>query len=95
MIRYWRLERVLPPNQKKSNNSSVWTLEGRRYVKDQKEAKEELVLQAGIHYIAVEGPDRILMPDIDILQGLRHKWFWEKRSRPYVPVWNFVKMLRP
>lgn len=35
------------------------------------------------------------MPDIPALQGLRHKWYWERRPRPYVPVWNFAKMPRP
>ena len=52
-------------------------------------------LQAGIHYVAIEAENRILLPELSILRGLRHKWFWEARERPYVPVWNFVKMPRP
>ena len=55
----------------------------------------QVKLQAGIHYTALEADNRILLPDLPVLRGLRHKWFWEARERPYVPVWNFVKMPRP
>ena len=52
-------------------------------------------LQAGIHYVALEAENRILLPDLPVLRGLRRNWFWEARERPYVPVWNLVKMPRP
>ena len=51
--------------------------------------------EAGKHYEALETEDRILMPDVPALRGLRHKWFWEVRKCPRVPVWNFAAMPGP
>ena len=50
---------------------------------------------AGVHFVALKRDDRILLPDLPCLHGLRHRWFWERRKRPVVPVWNFAKMPRP
>ena len=47
--------------------------------------------RAGVHYKASSEENRILIPDLSELNGLRHRWCWERRSRPYVPVWNFGK----
>ena len=74
-IRHLSLERILPPSRGSSDISSEWTCEGRRYLKECKEPKEEVKLQAGIHYVAVDAPGRIIMPDLEIAQGLPHKWF--------------------
>ena len=49
---------------------------------------------AGEHYVAISGPRRILMPDLPALRSLRHRWCWEKRLRPHVPVWSFARVLR-
>ena len=48
----------------------------------------------GEHYTAIEREDRILMPNLPQLHGLRHCWCWEKRSRPYLPTWSFAKVPR-
>ena len=48
-------------------------------------------LQAVIHYAALNSPDRILFPVLHVLRGLRHKWCWKMRPRPYVPIWSFCK----
>ena len=48
----------------------------------------------GEHYIAIEGEDRILMPDLPELHGLRNCWCWEARPRPHLPTWSFAKVPR-
>ena len=54
----------------------------------------EGTLQSGEHYTAIEGEDRILMPNLPHLHGLRHCWCWEARPRPYLPTWSFAKVPR-
>ena len=44
--------------------------------------------------MALEGENRILMPNLPLLQGLRHCWCWEARPRPYLPTWSFAKVPR-
>ena len=48
--------------------------------------------EQGRHYEAVEGEDRILIPQLPKLHGLRHRWCWEKRSRLHVPTWSYAKL---
>ena len=48
----------------------------------------------GEHYTALPGEDRILMPDLRELNGLRHCWCWQERPRPYLPTWSFAKVPR-
>ena len=48
--------------------------------------------QAGVHYEALAGEGRILLPNLPALETLRHRWFWKKRRTPYVPVWSFAKL---
>ena len=48
----------------------------------------------GEHYTAVESEDRILLPNLPELHGLRHCWCWEKRTRPHLPTWSFAKVPR-
>ena len=48
--------------------------------------------EAGTHYIARESEHRILLPDLPCLGKLRHRWCWQKRQRPYVPVWSHAKV---
>ena len=45
-----------------------------------------------MHYQAIPAEGRLLIPDIAVLRGLRHRWVWEKRARPHVLVWSFAKM---
>ena len=51
--------------------------------------------KAGIHYIATENSDRILLPDVLQLCSLRHRWCWEKRQRPHIPTWSFAEVPSP
>ena len=46
----------------------------------------------GEHYTAIEGENRILMPNLPQLHGLRHCWCWEARPRPDLPTWYFAKV---
>ena len=35
-----------------------------------------------------------MLPDIPALGNLRHRWVWERRPRPHVPVWSFARIPR-
>ena len=48
----------------------------------------------GEHYVAIEGEDWILLPNLPELYGLRHCWCWEARPRPHHPTWSFAKVPR-
>ena len=48
----------------------------------------------GEHYTTLPGEDRILMPNLRELNGLRHCWCWQERPRPYLPTWSFAKVPR-
>ena len=52
------------------------------------------VYKPGEHYIALPAEDRILMPELPELHGLRHAWCWQERSRPHLPTWSFAKIPR-
>ena len=45
--------------------------------------------------MAVAEEDRVLVPALRELHGLRHCWCWEARPRPYLPTWSFAKVPRP
>ena len=82
--------KVLPPRKDEKNPTAAWTPEGERC----KASKEHAHWEPGVRYEAVEGPDRILLPDLPVLETLRHRWYWQKRRRPYAPVWNYAKVPR-
>ena len=48
----------------------------------------------GEQYIALPREDRILMPDLRDLNGLRHCWCWRTRPRLHLPTWSFAKIPR-
>ncbi len=73
---------------------STWTEEGEDYVNFCKEAGVKTKIIAGKHYIAAAATERILLPEMSQLKGLRHKWCWEKRHRLHVPTWSFAKVPR-
>ena len=66
--------------------------EGERYKKLCLGPNETKAWEAGTHYIARESEHRILLPDLPCLGKLRHRWCWQKRQRPYVPVWSHAKV---
>ena len=57
--------------------------------------KEAPLFEPGVHYVASDGDGRVLMPDLEILHNLRHKWYWKRRFRPHVPVWSYAKVPKP
>ena len=91
MLRYWAMERLDPPNIGKA---TAWTPEKMCYAAWCKTHREKPQWEAGVHYVAVPGEGRILLPDLPALDGLRHCWCWQKRDRPYVPVWSYAKIPR-
>ena len=49
--------------------------------------------QPGKHYRVVGDPEkRITVPEIAALGALRHRWVWEPRQVPHVPVFNKQKV---
>ena len=92
MLRYWHLERVLPPSNNGKKQSAIWTDEGLDYKQRCKENKEKPFWLPGVHYQVIDAHDRILMPELPALSNLRHRWFWQRRQRPYVPVFSYAKI---
>ena len=111
MLMHWSMERVQPPSPTQDRPTSVLTPAGLCKVQERKRSKEPLELLAGVDYVAMEAPDRILLPEVapgesvvpesgvrsarasgDVLGGLRHRWYWQKRPRPFVPVWSYAKI---
>ena len=92
MLRYWSVERIGTPTQKPQR--SKWTDEGKKYNDQCILNSEKPKFIPGIHYIAVQGDNRLLVSDLERLGNLQHTWCWERRPRPYVPVWSFAKIPR-
>ena len=86
MLMHWSMEQVHPPIGKHKGERSEFTEEGLRYKEDC--ARNSCVphYEAGKHYISTPANGRLLMPSHPALGVLRHKWVWERRPRPYVPV---------
>ena len=92
MLMHWSAVKILPPNVRSDEVRSQWTQEGKDYMKQCKDAKEQPSLHPGLHYTAVSAPNRIRMPDLIGLKNLRHRWCWERRMCPHTPVWSFSKV---
>ena len=95
MLLGWEVVRIVPPTRFADCPRSEWTPARRAYTKMCQEEKVRPDYKAGIHYIAIENSDRILLPDILQLCSLRHRWCWEKRQRPHIPTWSFAKVPSP
>ena len=72
--------------------TSTWTEECKVYLSECKECKQIPKPKPGEHYVAVEALDHILLHEHPALGTLRHRWYWQKRRRPHVPVWNHAKV---
>ena len=94
MLRYWSMEKVLPPRAGEKNPTAKWTAEGLEYKACCVTHKTTPRWEAGKHYVAIPGIHRILLPDLPALENLRHRWFWQRRFRPHVPIWNYAKIPR-
>ena len=92
MMRYWNIAEIKLPTQ--TLEFSKWTETGIQYKEQCQKTAENPTYIPGIHYKAIESEHRILIPDYKGLSDLRHKWCWEKRSRPHVPLWTNAKMPR-
>ena len=85
MIRFWTWVQVVPPRAADPTPTSEWTKDGREYMTACKDQGVSPKWIAGVHYVALKGKDRIRLPELPCLYGLRHRWFWERRGRPLVP----------
>ena len=92
MLRYWSIEKVGTPTQKPRR--SMWTFAGvsHKYYCTLNCERPKFV--AGVHYVALESHNRLLVADLPRLGHLRHTWCWERRERPHVPVWSNAKIPR-
>ena len=88
------MERIFPPTNALARSRAEWTAEGRKYNEECREIRMRGHYKPGEHYTALPGEDRILMPDLRELKGLRHCWCWQERPRPHLPTWSFAKVPR-
>ena len=86
MIMQYSMEEVKPPNSTETNPNAMLTDKGLLYKEECSKAGRNPRYEAGVHYEVRPSGNRILLPVIDALGILRHKWFWERRRRPHVPV---------
>ena len=84
---HWAVTRITPPGGASKETRAQWTAEGRDYLKECKLEGVRPECVPGVHYTALEDPQRILLPDLPGLRGLRHCWCWEKRKRLHLPTW--------
>ena len=87
MLRHWTMTEIKTPSA--TCKLSKWTEAGKKL----KELKLKCpIYNPGEHYEAVDGEDRILLPELPQLHGLRHYWMWTRSCRPHVPVWNYSRV---
>ena len=92
MLLHWEMVRIMPPSKKADVQRSTWTQKGFAYMRASRICGNKPNFQAGRHYEALDGSDRILIPDYKVLHGLRHQWCWERRHRLHIPVWSYAKV---
>ena len=81
------------PETFKTVSHSQWTEAGKKFKKIQKEPGTRMPEYIpGDHYVVIDKPDHIILPNIPQLGNLPHVWMWCRRSRPYVPVWSYAKV---
>ena len=83
---------VRPPSPE--HTLSEFTEEGRSYKQECRDLKQAPQFEPGRHYIVVAEANRMLLPELKQLGKLRHRWVWQRRPRPCVPVWNSSKLPR-
>ena len=94
MLLQYSMERILPPSSMIKSSRAPWTVDGIKYCEQCQRTGVKPRLQPGIPYVALPAHNRLLLPDLPALCGLRHRWCWELRSRPHLPVWSFAKVPR-
>ena len=95
MLMQYSMEEVKPPNASDPNSRSELTETGLRLKDRCAKSNKKPRYQAGVHYVAIEAPNRVLLPeDVPAVRTLRHRWVWEVRPRPHVPVWSHSKIPR-
>ena len=92
MIMQWSMEEIRPPYANSTHGRSELTEEGTKYRAECASTRVMPQYQAGIHYVAIPAADRIILPEHPVLGNLLHRWVWERRPRPYVPVWSYTKI---
>ena len=93
MLRFWKAVKIT------AWSGSVLTEAGIALkARARKEGDTRPRYVAGQHYVATlsgwmaTATARILLPELAQIRGLRHRWCWERRIRPYVPVWDYAKV---
>ena len=98
MLMYWKMTEIKHPNYRcpstdRTLNHSKWTAAGLKFKELEKEhCVSRPTYIPGEHFEAIDADDRILLPDLPALNGLRHYWMWTKNNRPHVPVWNYSRV---
>ena len=98
MLMHWKMTEIKHPNYRcpstdRTLHHSKWTDAGRKFKQLEKErCVPRPAYIPGEHFQAVDADDRILLPDLHALNGLRHYWMWTRNNRPHVPVWNYSRV---
>ena len=71
MLRYWRIEKILPPKVGEGKPTSSWAPEGQTYKAWCKAHRETPRWEADVHYVALCGADRILLSDLSAVGSLQ------------------------
>ena len=74
MLLHYGIERIMPPTNLQAMSRAEWTPAGEQYREECREARMRGHYKPGEHYIAIEGEDRILLPDLPDLYGSRSCW---------------------
>ena len=93
MLLHWSLERIDVPTKKGGETSrATWTSDGIAYREACSKERIQPKYIPGIHFVAKEADNRIILPELQQLFTLRHCWCWEKRNRPHLPTWSYAKV---
>ena len=69
MLLHYSIERILPPTTTRAWSRAAWTEEGKKYAEECRAARARGNCKPGEHYVAIEGEDRILLPNLRDLYG--------------------------
>ena len=65
---------------------STWTDAGEAYYKAMSEAKAPIKPTPGLHYRVLAIGDWLVLPELEDLKTLPHRWVLKRRERPTVPL---------
>ena len=89
---WWCPVPVVPPHVQKQNPMSAWTEAGEAYHKAMSEAKAPMKATPGLHHRVLAVGDWLVLPELEELKTLPHRWVLKRRERPMVPLFRRQKV---